>query len=364
MSKPVMLALVTDAFGGRGGIAQYNRDFLGALSDLGAIREIVVIPRQAPEPAQPPEAVTQLSPPRGKLTYAFRTLFQTIRRRPAVVFCGHLNLAVLARIAARMCGARLIVQTHGIEAWKRPSRPRRAVVEAADLVLCVSRYTRARVLDWAATAPERVAVLPNTVADIFEPGGAGPLRLELGLEKRRVLLTVGRLDARERYKGHDDVIKAIPQLVSQGHDIAYIIVGEGDDRGRLEALTKAQGVAERMRFLGTVPLQTLIAAYRTADLFVMPSCGEGFGIAFLEALACGTPALGLAIGGASDALADGDLGRMAADVDNLADVIADLLSTPLAPTQGILSSSVRARFGLAVFRERVNLVLGRLAVSA
>jgi len=364
MSKPVMLALVTDAFGGRGGIAQYNRDFLGALSDLGSMREIVVITRQAPEPVHPPESVTQLSPPRGKIAFALRALLQAMKRRPAIVFCGHLNLTVLAWIAARMCGARLIVQAHGIEAWKRPSRLRRAAVEAADLVLCVSRYTRSRVLNWAAIAPEHVAVLPDTVADIFEPGEAEALRSELGLEKRRVLLTVGRLDARERYKGHDDIIMAIPQLVSQDHDIAYIIVGEGDDRGRLEALTKAQGVAERMRFLGPVPLQTLIAAYRTADLFVMPSRGEGFGIAFLEALACGTPALGLAIGGACDALADGELGRMAAEADNLAEVIADLLSTPSAPTRGILSSSVRARFGRAAFRERVNLVLGRLAVPA
>ena len=107
-----------------------------------------------------------------------------------------------------------------------------------------------------------------------------------------MLLTVGRMASCERYKGHDHVIAAIPDLVRRGHDVVYLIIGEGDDRARLEEIARKIGVAERVRFLGAVDQEHLAGSYRMADLFVMPSAGEGFGIAFLEAMASGTPAFG------------------------------------------------------------------------
>ena len=131
-------------------------------------------------------------------------------------------MAPLAALIARLKGAKLLMQAHGIEAWPRPSRLQRAAVEAADLVLCVSRYTRAAVLGWADLAPERVLVVPNTVGEAFTPGESSSLRKELGLEGKRVLLTVGRMDARERYKGHDRVIAALSTLVAKGHDLSLI----------------------------------------------------------------------------------------------------------------------------------------------
>ena len=144
-------------------------------------------------------------------------------------------------------------------------------------MLCVSRYTRARVLSWAAIAPERVIVLPNTVGEAFTPGDGLGLRKKWGLEGKRVLLTVGRMDARERYKGHDRVIEALPQLVAAGHDVIYVVVGDGDDVGRLKA------TARRSRRCGPCALhgrgwcsRLWCSAYRMADLFVMPSTGEGF----------------------------------------------------------------------------------------
>ena len=147
-----------------------------------------------------------------------------------LVFCGHLFMAPLAALIARLKGAKLIVQTHGIEAWPRPSRAQRSALEAADLVLCVSRHTRAAVLSWAAIAPERVLVVPDTVREAFTPGDGSTQRAALALEGKRVLLTVGRMDSRERYKGQDRVIAAISDLVAKGHDICYLVVGEGADR--------------------------------------------------------------------------------------------------------------------------------------
>jgi phosphatidylinositol alpha-1,6-mannosyltransferase len=358
-----VLALVTDAFGGRGGIAQYNRDFLSALAESGAVSSITVLPRRAPERVASPAAINQEPARLGRLAYSVMALLTMVCRPTDVVFCGHLYMAPLAWLVTRLKGAKLVVQMHGVEVWSPPSRLQRVATEAADLVLCVSRHTRACIVSWAAIAPERVVVVPNTVADAFVPGDGLALRGALGLKGKRVLLTVGRLDSRERYKGHDRVIEAIPQLVAQGHDVIYVIIGEGDDRVRLQVFAQETGVADRVRFVGAVGVQCLADAYRMADLFVMPSTGEGFGIVFLEAVASGTPALGLAVGGAPDALADGELGTALSEEDDLPAAIARLLVAS-KPDPVALSAAARARFGSAAFRVQVGVAFDRLLQPA
>lgn len=353
-----MLALVTEAFGGRGGIAQYNRDFLGGLVGSGAVSSITVLPRLAPDPVQTPAAITQSQARHDRVCYTVAALRSVATIRPDLIFCGHLHMSPLSLLIARLTRAKLIVQMHGIEAWSLPGRLLRAAVEAADLVLCVSRYTRARVLGWAAIAPEKVMVLPNTVNTIFRPAGASALRAAWGLQSKRVLLTVGRMDVRERYKGHDLIIAAIPNLVAAGYDVVYLIAGEGDDRGRLETCARDAGVANRVRFLGSVELSKLIQIYRAADLFVMPSTGEGFGIAFLEAMASGTPALGLDVAGARDALGDGELG-IAVTKTGLA---AALVRTLKFPKRGgeVLARAVDARFGCQGFSNGARAAVTRV----
>jgi phosphatidyl-myo-inositol dimannoside synthase len=346
------LALVTDAFGGPGGIAQYNRDFLGALADSGSVSSVAVLPRHATGQIATPAGITQFRPRQGRVAYAVAALLAAFRRRIDVVFCGHLYIAPLAWLIARLKGAKLIVQTHGVEAWPSPSRLRRAALERADLVLCVSRHTRGRVAGWAAIAPERIIVVPDTVAEAFAPGDGSALRAALGLNGKRVLLTVGRIDTRERYKGHDRVIAAIPDLVRRGHDVVYVIIGKGDDRARLEELAEQTGVAQRVRFLGTVDSQYLAKAYHMADLFVMPSTGEGFGIAFLEAMACGTPTLGLDVAGARDALADGELGILVSEVHFV--VALDRALSGPRPDPQMLAAKAAARFGRGEFVAHIS----------
>jgi phosphatidylinositol alpha-1,6-mannosyltransferase len=351
-------ALVGDAFGGRGGIAQYNRDFFGALADSGVVSSISILPRLAPDPFSLPPGISQAAPHLGRMAYIRAALRGGIDRPVDLVFCGHLYMAPLALPFARRHRAKLIVQMHGIEAWPRPGLLQQRAVEAADLILCVSRYTRARVIEWASIAPERVLVLPNTVGEAFTAGDGGELRRSWGLQDKRVLLTVGRMDARERYKGHDRVIAALPQLLAAGQDIVYVVVGDGDDCAWLQNHAAERGVADRVRFVGVIGEDVLVNAYRMADLFVMPSSGEGFGIAFLEAMACGTPTLGLAAGGAVDALADGELGILASEAE-FAPVLTRLLATR-KPDPHALAAVVRSRFGRVAFAGQVSNFLTRI----
>ncbi len=355
------LALVTDAFGGRGGIAQYNRDFLRALATLGA--HIEVLPRWQHGPAHIPDRIRQASPKPRPSQYITSALWVGYCKPAEIVFCGHLWMAPVAALIAYLKRAKLIVQMHGTEAWTPPSFLWRRAVETADLVLCVSRYTRAHVLGWMRLSPERLAIIPNTVGDHFKPGdGVSALREKWAAAGQRVLLTVGRLNAKEQYKGHDRVIRALPKLVAQGHDIVYIVIGEGGDQSRLQSLAKHLGMTDRVRFLGGFAPMSLVDAYRAADLFVMPSTGEGFGIVFLEAMACGTPALGLDADGSRDALADGALGAVVSEAE-LPNAIAYLLAAP-RPDPWELHERVHGRFGRPAFLGRVNAALEGLLRSA
>jgi phosphatidylinositol alpha-1,6-mannosyltransferase len=354
-----ILALVGDAFGGRGGIAQYNQDFLTAVAESGVASAIKVLPRLAPDPAIPPETITQLGSRRQRIVYSLEALGLALSERFDIVFCGHLFMASLAWKIARLKGSKLIIQTHGIEAWPKPSLFQQRALEAADLVLCVSRYTRNAVLKWASISPERVVVLPNTVRDVFVPGDDGGIREELGVQGKRILLTVARLNSQDAYKGHHRVIKVLPKLINAGRDIVYIITGDGHHRTDLEELALRTVEPDRVRFLGTVDLETLINLYRAADLFVMASNGEGFGIAFLEAMCCGTPAVGLNVAGAVDALADGELGILVPSVENLEETIACALDQP-RPSPAALAATVRARFGRERFVEGSRAALERL----
>ncbi|MBI4366109.1 MAG: glycosyltransferase family 4 protein [Deltaproteobacteria bacterium] len=356
-----VLALVTDAFGGRGGIARYNQDFLSSLAKSQTVSSIAILARHAPDQFILPDRIKQMPPQRSRIAYALRAFRIALREPVDVVFCGHLHIAPLAVLIAYICRAKLIVQMHGVESWVQPTVLRRCAAEAANLILCVSRHTRACVLQWATIAPEKVVVLPNTVADCFTPGDGSVLRSAWNIQGKRVLLSVGRLDALERYKGHDLLIQLIPRLVRAGHDVVWVVVGEGDDLPRLKSLARDLGVMDQVRFMGALTQGTLVNAYRMADLFVLPSTGEGFGIAFLEAMACGTPALGLAVAGALDALADGELGTTVAEGE-----FESALSRALVQPKAVenLSAAVRMRFGREPFAARAHRAMDRLTEAA
>jgi phosphatidylinositol alpha-1,6-mannosyltransferase len=220
-------------------------------------------------------------------------------------------MAPLAAAIARVLGARLWLQLHGIEAWERPSAVVRKAAEQAALITSVSRYTRHRFLEWAEVDPPTVRVLPNTVGRQFTPGPKPSSLLQRhDLQGRKVILTVARLSAEEQYKGHDRVIRALPEVIAHHPEIAYIVVGDGGDRPRLEAFAETTGVREFVHFVGNVAGPDLLAYYRLADLFVMPSTGEGFGIVFIEALAAGVTVIGGNRDGSIDALAEGEMGTL------------------------------------------------------
>jgi glycosyltransferase involved in cell wall biosynthesis len=168
---------------------------------------------------------------------------------------------------------------------------------------------------------------PGVEDDFFQPrffqprpaGSDGPLRL----------LTVARLDARNRRKNVDGVLRAIA-LLREEMDIQYTVVGEGADKARLEALAHDLGITDQVRFAGRLDKSGILVAYRDADLFVLAAKAsatdvEGFGIVYVEANASGVPVLCSRRGGAVDAVRHGETGILIeeADPESIADGIRD-----------------------------------------
>jgi phosphatidylinositol alpha-1,6-mannosyltransferase len=309
-----VLALVTDAFGGHGGIAQYNRDLLVALAACDDVEEVVVLPRGAsgPLPDIMPGGIRQAGPVKGRIAYCLAAFWAALSaKRLDAVFCGHLFMTPLAATIAKVFRVPLWVQVHGIDAWGEHSKLLRKSIESATLVTSVSRHTRRRLLSWVGLDPTHVKVLPNTIGHEFFPGPRPEYLVKRhGVTESKVLLTVARLAASERYKGHDRVIEALPIIRREYPNVVYIIVGDGDDRQRLELLGRECGVSANIQFAGAIPKEELADYYRLADVFVMPSKGEGFGIVFLEAIASGIAVIAGNNDGSRDALSDGAFGTL------------------------------------------------------
>jgi asparagine synthase (glutamine-hydrolysing) len=360
-------ALLTDAYGGVGGIAKFNRDLLAALVRMPEVHAVVALPRviqRQPEPA-PDKVRFDFEAARGKHSYVLRAIRLAFSaRRLDLLICGHLNLLPLAWLVSRAQRCSLLLIVHGIEAWEPHRNPFvRALLARTDIIAAVSRYTVERMKAWSGVSERPFRILPNCVdLERFAPRPRNAaLSRRYGLGGRRVLLTVGRLAGHERYKGFDEVLEVLPRLAQELPEVVYVIVGDGDDRGRLQAKAHALGVAERVVFTGFVSEEEKVDLYNLADVYVMPSRGEGFGIVYLEAMACGAPTIGSRLDGSRDALRDGKLGQLVdpRDPQELLQAIRNALGTPRGRPAGLEFFSDRA------YRDRVaDLVRDVLRASA
>ena len=320
------LLLCTDAYGGHGGIALFNRELVSALVAQPWCEEVVVVPRVIPHRdalQEIPQKVTFLADAaKGTLAY-MRTLRRVRRERFDLTICGHVNLLPVTPLVSRDP----LLITHGIEAWRHLRDPiSERLLHRCRGIVSVSALTRDRVLAWSGYRGN-TWVLPNAVR--LEQYGVAPKNPRLvaryRLGGKRVLLTVGRIVSQERYKGFDEVIEVLPELPD---DVTYLIAGGGNDTQRLRAKTHELGVARRVVFTGLFAEEEKRDLYNLADVYVMPSRGEGFGFVFLEAMASGLPVIASTQDGGREATLDGRLGLLVdpTSPDAIRAAIEDLLA--------------------------------------
>jgi phosphatidylinositol alpha-1,6-mannosyltransferase len=182
-----------------------------------------------------------------------------------------------------------------------------------------------------------------------------------------VVLTVGRWLGTERYKGMDTLIQAMPRLLLRWPDLQLVMVGTGDDKEWLVNLTRDSGVQRHIHFLSDLTFGELSACYAAAELFALPSRGEGFGFVYLEAMAHGKPVIGGAHGGAPEVIQDGVTGYLVqhGDTVQLVTSIDALLSNPeLARQMGARGRErVEKEFRFPVFAKAFKKILRELCES-
>jgi phosphatidylinositol alpha-1,6-mannosyltransferase len=240
-------------------------------------------------------------------------LLTGLRVRPAATLSMHIVASPSAIAIARATGARVAQYFHAEEVGAKPRLAAFAARES-DLSVAVSSYTAALVRATGA-APRRLCVVAN--------GTDVPERVAELEPERPTVVTVARIE--ERYKGHDTMVRAFALVLAQVPDAQWIVVGDGSLRPAIEALARSYSIAGSVRFLGAVEDAQRDEWLRRADVLAMPSrlpaggfAGEGFGIAYLEAGAHGKPVVAGNVGGAVDAVRDGETGLLVDPLDPLA----------------------------------------------
>jgi len=300
----------------------------------------------------------------SKLQFAHAAI-RAAGRKPALVIALHPHLAPIVWGMRKRSGTfRSVIFTHGIEVWQPLGWPRGAALRRSNLVIGPSADTVQHLISEQHILPGRVTRLPWGLDPEFEArmaSGAALSRPPGFPVAGKIILTVGRWDSAERYKGADTLISAVPLLVKALPETHLVLVGDGNDRARLEQLACDLGISKHVSFLYGLTPEQLFASYANCDVFALPSKGEGFGLVFLEAMAHGKPVVGGAHGGIPDIVEDGATGFLVphGNIERLAQALESVFTDPaLAAEMGARGKERLARiFSFAQFQERLTQIL-------
>lgn len=304
---------------------------------------------------------------RGFAGKRFAFLLRSLQagRNSEVILLSHINLLIVGRILKLLLPkCRLVLLAHGIEVWDTLPRWKRRMLQNCDLVLAVSQYTRSRMLDMHGLDPEKVQVLNNCLDPFLEKplqtGRSPLLQARYGLQPgQKIILTVARMADTELYKGYDKVIEALPALLLQHSGLCYLLVGKYSEKEklRLDELVNRLQLQGRVIYTGFVPDEELAAHFTLADLFVMPSEKEGFGIVFIEAMFYGLPVIAGNKDGSVDALMHGELGLLVnpQNVEEIAGAISKILNHPANYTPD--ETKLMAYFGYTGYKKKLQALL-------
>lgn len=239
---------------------------------------------------------------------------------------------LVAWLVARLTFRPVVVYAHGEEltTWGRGRKYKamRLVLKHADRVIANSENTRQELLKMGVASSRVALIFPGVDIERFHPDLAfDDLKRKIGmLPDQKLILSVGRLSRR---KGFDMVVKGLAELQKLGSDVHYAVIGIGEDHDYLINLAREMGATNRVHMLGHVSPEDLPRWYNACDVFVMPNReingdNEGFGMVFVEAAACGKPAIAGRDGGTGSAVIDGVTG-FRVDGTNESDIAQALL---------------------------------------
>jgi len=280
-----------------------------------------------------------------------------------LILCPLINLLPITFLLRPWVRAPIVAVIHGIDAWNPTSRRfTNYLVGEIDALIAVSDLTKQRFLGWAKLDSDMAFVLPPAIdLEAFRPGPKDAALLDkYGLTGKTVLMTLGRLASYERYKGFDEILELLPTLSKEIPNVAYLIVGDGSDRPQLERKARALGVHNRVVFAGLISEAEKADHYRLADAYVMPGRAEGFGIVYLEAMACGIPVVASKLDGSREAVRHGALGIMV-DPRDREDIRAGIVEA-LDRAKGVVPEGLEY-FSYKKFEQRLHHIIGNALLT-
>ena len=285
-----------------------------------------------------------------------------------VILLGHLNLALIGVLLKFFVPKKkLVVVCHGIEVFTPVSGLKKKVLQQADRILAVSTYTKNQLIEQQQVPAEKITVFPNSIDPFFQLPAAfskpAYLQQRYGIDgNEKVIFTLTRLNSKEGYKGYDTLVTLLPKLLQQGIRFKYILAGKADavELARIQALVKERKLEEHVLLPGFVADEEVIDHYLLADVFAMPSKGEGFGIVYIEAMACGLAVIAGNKDGSTEALQFGQLGTLVDpdDTVEVADALIRVLKQEAQPAK--VQREMLAFFSFEQFKGRLEQLLGSI----
>lgn len=299
--------LALTIFSLKGGIEQVSKNWIYSLSKLSSISRLTVsVLYDTKADTKYIDEQNYKSFSGNKLWFIIKTLFNGINSDLNIFSHIHLSgVALLIKILKPK--SKVIFQAHGIEVWRNLSYIQKKALALSNQIICVSHYTKSQLLANNPKLSNKVIVLNNSLdpylVNHIDEQLRESFRTKLLLNTEdKLLISVGRLNFNEGYKGYDKVIEAISEL--NNLNIHYHIIGKYDEREykRVSKIIEDNNLEKRIKLIGYLNDDELYTYYNSGDLFVMPSKGEGFGIVFIEAMLNGLRVIAGNLDGSVDAV--------------------------------------------------------------
>lgn len=317
-----------------GGIQTFSRFMQRALRDLFPQARICVfskndisVPARDDDVSDAFTAFGWWKIPLRTVAFSAGIIGRALQDRPDLIISTHVNFSPAARSLQKFGSFPYLVVGHGVDIWEAPNASVRRALREAPALVAVSEFTKEKMATAVGAPVGAIQVLPNTFdPEVFVPGPKPRFLLKrYGLySEQPVILTIARLASADRYKGYDEILRALPSVRQRFPDLRYVLGGKGPDEDRIEELINELGVAENVILAGYVPDHELREHYNLCDVFAMPSKGEGFGIVFIEAIACGKPVVAGNKDGSVDAVLNGKIGALV-DPEDVGELSATLI---------------------------------------
>lgn len=301
-----ILALVKHGYGESGGVARYTQDLLNALLASSQKIELSVL-------AQSTSVIVDTKVPndmrylcvdsKSKFLYLIASFKFLLARRFDYVICAHLYLLPIACLFKIFRGTKITIVIYGIEAWKPRNILFHIYTKFVDKILSISNFTWNRFTAWSELRKEKFSILSPAIdlENFSSQSLIEGVRKKYALKDRPIILTVSRLQS-GRNKGHDILIDCLPNLIKVHSNLIYLIVGDGDDKLRLEKKVDELSLNNYVIFTGIIDENEKHCCYHLSNVFFMAGEGEGFGIVYLEAFARGCPVIASKLDASSEVI--------------------------------------------------------------